>query len=192
MTLIMFILRRVILTVAGNKYGHIWVACGYLVVVPPAIPAVDYLFGRLGWNCLSPRADSFEMENDIVQDSSQVKQEIAELIAHIDDSDDLTHSDYTVAVLKLADIGLPSLRNGVLELLLSENELTRTHAQVVLERVSGTVTGYRKGGQLDDDPKLKEKWEALWKKNGSYDSNAKSDQRAASYIKWIKWVRSQH
>src|SRR5262249_20328998 len=120
----------------------------------------------------------------------QPKARVEDLVKHINENPDFLHGDYTPAVWELIKIGLPSLKYGVLELLLSNNPEERIRAERVLTGVSMEVIGLRLGSG-PKDPSLETKWRDLWKANGSYDWSGSAESRGQSVIKWRQWVLSQ-
>ena len=89
-----------------------------------------------------------------------MKRQIEQLVNRINEKPDVLHSDYTPAVHQLIKIGLPALKNGVLELLLSNDDRTRMRAQRVLEEIALA--------KLEEREQRK-----LWEANGSYDVSNK-------------------
>ena len=114
---------------------------------------------------------------------------IQSLIAHINDDYDNLHPEYTPAVEDLIRIGMPALKHGVLDLLLSDSEETRYHAEAVLSDVSSELYGFHSGRGWQD-PSGQEEWKRLWGKMG-YSYKASPEVRKSAYLRWQKWLQEQ-
>jgi hypothetical protein len=120
-----------------------------------------------------------------------VKEQVAQLIRHINEKPFLDHADWTFASFALVKIGRPALKYGVLDLLVSPEELTRLRAWRVVEGVTLAEMGFVQGqgwpkGQ--DSLMQDEKWRELWRQNGSYDPDAPKEARDSAYKKWVQWL----
>ena len=112
--------------------------------------------------------------------------DIARLIATINDSPDPSHGDLTPSVHALVRIGLPALPS-VLPLLESEDKWTRLRAQRVLERTTRAWMRERSSAR----PGSREadyEWMELWQDNGAYDWEAPAEARAAARARWQSWL----
>lgn len=119
--------------------------------------------------------------------SSPLEDRVKLLIDDINKNPNKLQTQLTPAGGMLIDIGTPSLKFGVLELLLSSDQDTRRRAEVVLRQVSWDVLG----GRAWNDPEDKARWESLWKSNGSYGWGASYESRKDSYEKWKSWLEQQ-
>jgi hypothetical protein len=120
-------------------------------------------------------------------DTPEVRAKIRKLIAQINEDYDLLHTEHTPAVDELTNLGLPSLRHGVLELLLSDDQDTRYRAQAVLDDITASEYGFKAGrGWKSEEQRLA--WHDLRAKMGSYDYKASSEARKASYDLWADWL----
>jgi hypothetical protein len=117
------------------------------------------------------------------------KAKVEDLVKRIDVDPDMLHGDYTPAVRELTKIGMPSLQYGVLELLLSTNEMTRSRAENVLLDVTAIDSGWTPG-TADEGPAY-QRWLQLLKQNGSYRFDGPEDERRSSYSNWVRWVQER-
>jgi hypothetical protein len=115
--------------------------------------------------------------------------DIARLIATINDSPDPSHGDLTPSVLALVRLGLPALP-PVLPLLESEDKWTRLRAQRVLERTTKAWVREQTPGR-GSSREADYAWMALWQANGNYDWEAPPAQRAAAGARWQDWLKGQ-
>lgn len=121
------------------------------------------------------------------KDDPKVVAEVHEQIKHFDEEPFILHWNYTPAVEKLIELGMPSLRHGVLELLLSPNRDTRQRAATVLVAVTMYRMGWRPISTWPNE-ESRRAYENLMKANGSYSVDDPESLRRASYKKWKKWV----
>ena len=121
---------------------------------------------------------------------NRVKVQVEDLLKRINENPDLLHRDSTPAVKELIRLGLPSLRYGLLELLLSNDPETRLRAERVLTGVTMAEMGFLLGVGWSK-PEQEMKWRRLWKSNGAYDWESSPVSRRSSYAKWQQWVREQ-
>lgn len=89
--------------------------------------------------------------------------EIARLVASLDEDADPLHSDYTPSVSALSIRGVPAAR-AVLHLLDVDDQMTRLHAQRVVEGVVSHEFGFRSGSgfpsrEMDDAAR---RWIVAW------------------------------
>jgi len=115
-----------------------------------------------------------------------VSDEVARLVAAINDHPDAAHGDYTPAVHALVRIGVEALP-ALLPLLKSADAFTRMRAQRVLEGVTRAWVRAR-----TPSPRLSQRpgsvWQALWRDNGNYDWHADAEMNAASIARWKAWL----
>ncbi|MHA1294060.1 MAG: hypothetical protein ACTSR3_12270 [Candidatus Helarchaeota archaeon] len=117
------------------------------------------------------------------------EQKIKDLIKNLDDNPDRLHLDITPAVLELANFGLeviPYLK----ESLSSTNEISRLHAQRVLEYIINRHLGFVPG-QGWTRSNGEESFREIWKKNGSYDFEAPEQERMKSIRLWMSWYKNE-
>jgi hypothetical protein len=115
-----------------------------------------------------------------------VSDEIARLVAAINEHPDLAHGDYTPAVHALVRAGLPALP-AVLPLLEADEPYTRLRAQRVLEGVTRAWVKARTPA-VPLSRRADREWQKLWQANGSYDWQAAPGGRAASVARWRAWL----
>src|SRR5215210_619511 len=113
--------------------------------------------------------------------------DIPSLLAQIDQEPDKLHSDRTLAVEALIEMGEPVL-GPVLELMLSPDRETRMHAQRVLEGVTLRFHGFRPGHGWDDRSH-EEDWRRFWNSLGDLDWDAPEAERADAVARWREWVQ---
>jgi hypothetical protein len=111
---------------------------------------------------------------------------IAKLAAEINDYPDALHGDYTPAVHQLVKIGTAALP-AVLPLLVSEDRLTRLHAQRVLE---GVTRAWVQSRTVPVPPTRKDAsaWLKLWQENGAYNWEADAAARGQAVSLWRQWL----
>jgi hypothetical protein len=97
------------------------------------------------------------------------------LIKTIDDYPDTLHSDQTLSTYALIDWGEEILIH-IINLLNSPKFETRRHAFSVVKKI------------IFNKFKTVEKWEMIWKKNGSYVPDAEEAVRLKCMKKWEKWA----
>jgi len=115
--------------------------------------------------------------------------EIARLIAAINDNADPAHGDLTPAVHALVRLGLTALPS-VLPVLESEDRWTRLRAQRVLEGVTRAWVRERTP-ERPMTRKADYAWIKLWQDNGNYSWEAPADVRAAALERWRAWLHEQ-
>lgn len=118
-----------------------------------------------------------------------MSEEIARLIATINDHPDAAHGDLTPAVHALVRIGLPALA-ALLPLLASDDRWTRLRAQRVFEGATRAWVRARVPAR-PHTPRAEHEWIALWQGNGSYDFDAPACQRADAIDRWRAWLDAQ-
>ena len=115
--------------------------------------------------------------------------DIARLIATINDSPDPSHGDLTPSVHALVRLGLPALP-ALLPLLESDDKWTRLRAQRVLEGTTRAWVGEgiprRPVTRLADYA-----WIELWERNGSYNWEGPAETRTAAIERWREWLQGQ-
>lgn len=106
----------------------------------------------------------------------------------INDAASEAHLDITPSVSALADMKLQVVPE-LLKLMMHHDEMTRLHAQRVLEQLLNKSHGFIHGrgfaSQEDGD-----KAQAEWQDNGNYDYAADEATRAAAIAKWQQWLES--
>jgi hypothetical protein len=126
-----------------------------------------------------PGVENFELDS--------AEEEVAELIRHINDKP-YVHGDETPATEERIKIGLPALKYGTLDLLISDEPETRIRAWHVVERVTSAEMGYVPGKGWPNGPAEEESCRQLWRVNGSYEWDAPKEAREAAYQKWLEWL----
>ena len=104
------------------------------------------------------------------------------LLATIDDGAEPAHADVTPAVGALAGLGRRAIP-ALLDLLESERETTRLHAQRALEAILEREHGFVPGRGFPA-PAEEAAMRAEWRANGSYDYAAAPAARAAAIAAW--------
>ena len=115
--------------------------------------------------------------------------DIARLIATINDGPDPSHGDLTPSVHALVRLGLPALP-AVLPLLESDDKWTRLRAQRVLERTTRAWVRER-GPARSGSREADYAWMKLWQDNGAYDWEAPAAARTAALALWRRWLEGQ-
>jgi len=121
--------------------------------------------------------------------SSELKNEIDRLARMINADPDKLHSDYTPAVHRLIEIGDSALQSA-LDLVLSDDEMTRLRAQRVLEGVTMRMHGFQ-FGQGWASAQGSADWERLWNSLGDLDYKAPLESRLQSVKWWREWLSRQ-
>ncbi len=111
----------------------------------------------------------------------------AAAIATLNDAPDELHLDSTPSVTTLGAMGLKVVP-AVLDLLMSEDEMTRLHAQRVLEKILATHHGMVAGKGFPSAA-AEQAMRAEWSANGNYGYSAPVDTRRTSVEKWRAWIR---
>jgi HEAT repeat protein len=107
----------------------------------------------------------------------------------LNDAPNEAHMDMTPAVYSLGKMGLKAVPE-LLDLLMSEDESTRLHAQRALEMILNGRHGFQ-FGQGFPTPEADNQARAEWQANGNYDYAADAASRAASVEKWRSWLATQ-
>lgn len=138
-----------------------------------------------------PKASYGSRTRVSVRDGNEaaVQAKVADLRERINDHPDLLHRDFTPAVNQLIEIGLPSLRYGTLDLLLSDDHDTRMRAWRVVWWIARSEVGFVRG-RSSNDPYVEKKWDDLLTSNGTCDEDTPMPQRRISYQKWLQWVQA--
>ncbi|MGH9497263.1 MAG: HEAT repeat domain-containing protein [Candidatus Sulfotelmatobacter sp.] len=110
----------------------------------------------------------------------------AAAIATLNDAADKLHADITPSVRTLGAMGLKVVP-AVLELLLSEDAMTRLRAERVLAAILAAQHG-AVAGRGFPSPKAEQAMRADWSANGDYDYSAVPGARRASVEKWRQWL----
>ena len=111
------------------------------------------------------------------------------LLARIDDDPDPLHIDFTPTVHELINVGVPAIL-PTLDLMLSDDNLTRMRAQRVIEGVMGVEYGFV-SGQGWKKVGGEEQWRKQWAELGDLDYQASSEKRLASVTLWKSWLASR-
>ena len=101
---------------------------------------------------------------------------------------DKLHLDITPAVNSLANMGLKAVPS-LLKLLMSDDEMTRLHAQRALELIINKRHGFIPG-QGFPSAEAETAFRTEWQRNGSYDYCADSASRTAAIARWRQWLDS--
>ena len=104
----------------------------------------------------------------------------------LNDAPDELHLDMTPAVDTLGDMGIVAVP-ALLDLLMSEESITRLHAQQALEQILSFRHGFQPG-QGFPTPEDEAATLTEWRENGNYDYTADVDKRANAVAKWRKWL----
>jgi hypothetical protein len=124
--------------------------------------------------------------SDSQKGAASMQQEIDSLIASINDDPDKLHSDYTPAAHRLIELGEPALAPA-LDLMLSDDRITRMRAQRVIEGVTMRLHGFQFGqGWKDNNDELE--WRRLWQSLGDLDFDAPVESRTESVELWRRWL----
>lgn len=115
--------------------------------------------------------------------------DVARLIAAINEDPDPAHGDLTPAVDALVRLGLPILAS-VLPLLESADPWTRLRAQRVLEGVTRAWVHERTPAR-PVTPKADYDWLALWEGNGNFQWDATAERRAHALTRWRAWLEAR-
>lgn len=158
---------------------------------------VMFLLSRLG----DDRAVETFME-ELAHDDEQVRAYAAQGLVHlnhpsaleaclqtINDGADELHLDITPAVTALADMGLQAVP-ALLELMMSDDEATRLHAQRALELFIDKRHGFMASRGFPS-PQHEQAARNEWKANGDYDYLSDETTRTAAVGKWKEWFTRQ-
>lgn len=99
----------------------------------------------------------------------------------LNDAPGEAHLDMTPSVQALGEMGI-SVVPALLDLLMNEDEFTRLHAQRALE----LILNRRHGLGLGQGPEAEE----VWQTNGNYNYATDAAARAASVVKWRRWLET--
>ena len=108
-------------------------------------------------------------------------------LSTIDDAPDNLHVDQTPSMQALAAMDRPALP-AIIDLLLSEDRMTRLHAERALERSRLMHHGFVFGIESKSTPGAEEKTRAEWQANGAYDFEAPLPRRIESVRRWRSWL----
>lgn len=100
---------------------------------------------------------------------------LSALLKTIDDYPDESHYDQTLTTYALIQWGEEILPH-MISLLNFPNKETRIHSFSVIKKV------------VFNSVKTKEKWEEIWKLNGSYDTDMSEYEREICVKKWQNWL----
>jgi hypothetical protein len=115
------------------------------------------------------------------------RERVDRLVATIDDNSDVLHAEDTPSVRALINVGLDAVPR-MLDLMESQNALTRLRAHAVLEGISAKMYGFVPG-QGWSDPNGEERWHRFWADLGNLDDRASAADRARSIALWRVWYR---
>jgi len=107
--------------------------------------------------------------------------ELAEIAAHLDDDADILHADYTPAVFRLCEAG-PRGALAVVDRLDAPGEMTRMHAERVVECVGMRWVGWTSGRGYADGAAGEQRTRALLHANGDYAPTLPSARRTSRAI----------
>lgn len=109
-------------------------------------------------------------------------------IRTINDAADPLHLDMTPSVSALAEMGLKAIA-AIFDLLMSDDVMTRMHAQRALELNVAIRHGFRPGAGF---PTLEAEAlaEAEWKSNGDYDYSSSIAARVEAVNRWRRWLET--
>jgi hypothetical protein len=114
---------------------------------------------------------------------------VEQALRTIDDDPDPLHADVTPSVHALGAMGLAAVP-GVLDLMISEDQMTRLHAQraleAILDRRLGFVPGRGYPSRAAEEARVRS-----WKAHGGYRHDAPADVRATSVAAWRAWLAAQ-
>jgi len=122
------------------------------------------------------------------EEKPQMESETQSLIRTINDDADILHSDYTPSVNRLIEIGMPSV-DPVLELMLSDDEETRVHAQRVLTDITARQHGFTPGRGWS--VRQQHEWRDFWIQLGALNWNDPIEKRRESVRLWREWLSTQ-
>jgi hypothetical protein len=111
---------------------------------------------------------------------------VQSLVARINENHDLLHSEVTSAGLDLQELGLPALRHGALELIVSDDRDTRRRGSYVLGSIVQDYFGVSGRGWLDT--RRREEFLRLWQALGDYDHDLPEPERRECYRQWKAWL----
>lgn len=119
----------------------------------------------------------------------QMDAELARLVATLDDDAEPLHNDFTPAVHALIARDVEGAL-AVVDLLDAPNELTRLHAQRVVEGVAMRHCGWQAGHGFADGAIGEARMRTLLQRNGAYDWQAPSPARQRSMALWRAWLEA--
>jgi hypothetical protein len=120
--------------------------------------------------------------------ADDLERQIGAALSHLNDAGVAGRLDYSDAVFKLADIGLPALPR-VVPLLLSDDELLRSRAQSVLAITTSRMFGFVEGrGWPNADAERRHR--LLWESLGNLGPDDDLPTREAAAQKWRAWLAS--
>jgi len=122
-------------------------------------------------------------------DERDLPGQIPSLVARINENYDPLHFDVTPAGMDLILLGLPALRHGALELIVSDDADTRLRGERVLYGIVSQQFGFVRGLGWRDR-RGQERCDELWEKNGGYDRNMPEPERRQCYAMWKDWVET--
>lgn len=164
------------MTVVDRRWGGL---------VAPALVLLATV-GALGCRCgAGPAASAGAQAPPEEVDVSEQTTRIRELLGRLGEDADPLHMDMTPAVQELAAIGLPVLPH-LEDALLSDDEMTRLHAQRVLEGAVYRHHGFRPGRGWEH-PEGEARVRAVFQANGTYDFEAPPEKRREVVRAWMDW-----
>jgi len=118
---------------------------------------------------------------------SHTATKIRQLIRDIKLNPDPLHGESTPAFNELEKIGLPCLKYGVLEMLVSEDRSTRWQASSLVWVVTSAEYGFVPGRGWKSEQGEKA-FREFWVTMGAYSDDASAESRTRSYQKWAEWI----
>jgi HEAT repeats len=103
---------------------------------------------------------------------------LSALLKTIDDYPDEAHFDQTLSTYALIQWGEEVLPR-VIDLLNAPNHSTRIHAFSIIKKIVFNLV------------KTNEKWEEVWRKNGSYEPKMAEFEREICVQKWRNWLQNK-
>jgi hypothetical protein len=111
---------------------------------------------------------------------------IEQLVRTINDNPDPLHFHNTPSVSKLIDLGKPVIPR-MLDLMLSDDEATRSRAMHVLSAVTMPMFGYVQGEGWPEHEDH-DRWNAFWKSLGDLDADQPRKRRERAVQLWREWL----
>lgn len=90
---------------------------------------------------------------------------------------------------ELVGLGLASVENGLLEMLIDNDQKVRQHGEKVLAETLKEYFGYKP--EVPATAERLKAFETAWKDNGNYRWDMTLEDRNKSHDKWKKWVADQ-
>jgi hypothetical protein len=123
------------------------------------------------------------------RNDNTTERRIVDNLAKINDNPYVFDDAYSPAASELIKIGVPVIENGLLELLVSEDYMTRLRASRVLMEIIEIETGRVRGVGWKDKAQ-EQAFLDLWRDNGSYRADLPPESLRIAYEKWVRWVKT--